>query len=209
MRALLALSNGVDAVVNFIGKLASWLFIPLMLVIFYDISQRKILEWNSDFIDSMFYLSSTKLQELEWHLHAALFLLCLGFAYLRDAHVRIELVRDRMGPRSRVWLELIGCLAFLIPYSILIIRYGGTFAERSFDTNEISAAQTGLSHRWIIKAAMPVGFTVLLAAGLSVVIKCLIYLFGPTALKPQVSYWAGTHHADLPDDVAERGPITD
>ena len=209
MRALLAFSNGIDVVVSFVGKLASWLFIPLMIVIFYDISQRKILEWNSNFIDSSFYLSSTKLQELEWHMHAVLFLLCLGLAYLKDAHVRIELLRDKMGPRSRVWLELIGCLAFLIPYTILIIRYGGTFTSRSFSMNEISAAQTGLTHRWIIKGMMPAGFLLLFAAGVSVAIKCMIYLFGPDRLKPQVSYWSGTHHADLPDDVVEHGPITD
>ena len=209
MRGLFAISKAIDTVVNFIGRAASWLFLPMMLVIAYDVSQRKILEFDSGFIDSMLYLSSTKLQELEWHLHAVLFLLCLGFAYLKDAHVRIELVRDRMGPRSRVWLELIGCLIFLIPYSILVIKNGWSFTERSYMTNEISAAQTGLTHRWIIKAILPVGFAILLAAGLSVVMKCLIFLFGPDALKPQVGYWAGTHHADSPSDLAEHGPVTD
>ena len=35
-------------------------------------------------------LGSTRLQELEWQLHTVLFTMWLGYAYLKNAHVRID-----------------------------------------------------------------------------------------------------------------------
>lgn len=207
--AAIEAAEDIDRWAVAIGKVAAFLFIPMMLVIAYDVTQRKVIEYNSAFIDSGFYFSSTKLQELEWHLHAVLFLLCLGFAYVKDAHVRIELVRDRLPPRARVWLELFGLLFFLVPYCLIIGKLGYTFAERAWDTNEVSAAQTGLSHRWIIKAFLPVGFTILGISGVAAFLKCWVYLFGPEDLRERASEYAGTHHADLPPDVVTKGPLTD
>jgi TRAP-type mannitol/chloroaromatic compound transport system permease small subunit len=202
-------ADDIERIVNAIGMVAAMLFIPMMLIIFYDISQRKILDFSGEFVNSAFYFSSTKLQELEWHLHATLFLLCLGFAYVKDAHVRIELVRDRLQPRTRVWLELIGALVFLFAYCIVIVKFGFTFTERAWSTSEVSSAQTGLSHRWIIKAMLPIGFIILGSSGVAAALRCIVYLFGPPELREASNRYAGTHHADLPDDVAQRGPITD
>ena len=190
-------TRDLDNAVSWVGRIAAWLFVPMMLVITYDITQRKLIEWDSDFITSIFYLDSTKLQELEWHLHATLFLLCLGYVYVKDAHVRIELVRDHLSNRSRVWMELVGVCLFLLTYSFLIVKFGYTFAERSWKIDEISAAQTGLTHRWIIKGMMPVGFALLYAAGLSAAFKCMVYLFGPEDLRHEVDEYAITHHADI------------
>ncbi|MFN0262536.1 TRAP transporter small permease subunit [Tepidamorphus sp. 3E244] len=190
-------TRDLDRIVVGVGRVAAWLFVPMMIIIFYDISQRKIIEWDNDFVTSVFFLDSNKLQELEWHLHATLFLLCLGYAYVKDAHVRIELVRDRMSNNARVWMELLGVCLFLLTYSFLIVKFGYTFAERSWKISEVSSAQTGLTHRWIIKGMMPIGFTFLFMAGLSAAFKCMVYLFGPKELRPEVDEYAMTHHADL------------
>jgi TRAP-type mannitol/chloroaromatic compound transport system permease small subunit len=146
---------------------------------------------------------------MEWHLHAALFLFCLGFAYVQDAHVRIELVRDRLSPPARVWLELLGALLFLFAYCVVIVKFGFSFAERPWSTSEISSAHTGLSHRWIIKALQPIGFIILGASGIAAALRCVVYLFGPEELRPRTDRYAGTHHADMPSDLRERGPVTD
>jgi len=43
---------------------------------------------------------STRIGELEWHLHAAIFSFWLGFAYIRNAHVRIDVVTSHLLPRA-------------------------------------------------------------------------------------------------------------
>ena len=111
---------------------------------------------------------------MEWHLHSAIFLLALGFAYIRNSHVRIEIVREMYPSLLKAIFEILGVLFFLIPHTLMIIYYGIDFVSRSYNLNEVSAALTGLSHRWIIKSFIPLGMLLLLLAGLSILIKNVI-----------------------------------
>jgi TRAP-type mannitol/chloroaromatic compound transport system permease small subunit len=197
---LLAESEALAAFASRIGIVASILYVPMIVIIVYDVAQRKYLDFDPGFTSTAWYrlFTSTKLQEMEWHLHAVLFLMCFAFAYVRDAHVRIELVRERLGPRVRVWIELIGCCLFLIPYCYVVVLYGQDFAQKSFAILERSASQTGLGLRFIIKSFLPAGFLLLALAGASVALKCLVYLFGPSDLRGASGYYAGTQRAVLP-----------
>ncbi len=162
---LVRLSKGLNRVLSWIGMVGAWLSIPLIGVIIFDIVTRRFL-----------VLGSTKLQEMEWHLHSGLFLLTLGFGYLHNAHVRIEVVRERFSQVLKARLEVLGILLFLVPYCALVIYFGIDFAKRSFAIGEISAALTGLSHRWIIKSFVPIGMFLLLLAGMAVLFRNLAYL---------------------------------
>ena len=181
------LTINLDRFVSSMGRMASWLAIFLMLTIIFDVVSRA---------QQITLISSTVLQELEWHFHGALFLLTLGFGYVKDAHVRIEILRDRFSPKTRVWIELLGCLLFVIPYSLIVIYWGYEFSEMSFMMGETSE-QSGLSDRWIIKGMIPVGFFLLLLTGVAIVLKCILYLFGPEHLRQHAAFIAETHHADL------------
>lgn len=167
MRALLRLSDRISDVLTLVGKAAGWLAVVLMAVIVFDVVGRRF-----------FATGSTKLQDLEWHLHGAMFLLAFAFAYLRDAHVRIELLRERWHPRRRAWIEAAGILVFLLPYCALVIWFGIDFAERAFLRGEGSIGGMGLSYRWIIKAMLPLGFALLALAGLAVLVRLAAVLTG-------------------------------
>ncbi len=188
MEALLKISDSMDNVVTRAGKLASLLAIPLMFVIIYDVIQRKFGGQGS-----------IKLQELEWHLHTGLFMLCFGYGYVRDSHVRIELIRDNLRPRTRAIIEMIGGILCVLPFCALVIYFGFDFVARSYDSHEVSDAATGLTHRWIIKSTIPIGFGLLAMAGISIFLKCFVFVFGPTDLHKRAGYYVGTHHADLGD----------
>lgn len=196
-------SDALATFVSGVGMAAAMLYVPMMIIIVYDVLQRKYLDINPAFTRTEWYrvFTSTRLQEMEWHLHAVLFLMCLAFAYVRDAHVRIELVRERMGPRTRVWIELFGCLVFLVPYCYVVVLYGTEFAQRAFSIMERSSAQTGLELRFIIKGFLPLGFTLLALAGASVALKCIVYLFGPPGLRGASGYYAGIHHPGIDDEA--------
>lgn len=190
---LLNESNTLAHLCERLGVAAAMLFVPMMLIIVYDVLQRKYLGWNPAFTDTDWYktFTSTKIQEMQWHLHAVLFLMCFGFAYVRDAHVRIELVRDGLRPRTRAWIELMGTLLFMLPYCFVVIEYGIGFAMRAYEMGEKSSAQTGLEYRFIIKSFLPFGFAILAMAALSVAQKCIVFLFGPERLRMQAGTDAG------------------
>ena len=165
--SLLMVSKTITKILTKIGMIGAWLSIPLIGIIIFDIITRRFL-----------VLGSTKLQEMEWHLHTMIFLLALGFAYTRNAHVRIEVVREKFSLEVKSWLEILGCVLFLIPYTIMIIYFGLDFVERSFNLNEVSSALTGLSHRWIIKSFVPVGMILLWLGGCAVLLRNIAFIIG-------------------------------
>lgn len=194
--ALFRLSRWLDALVVFCGKAGAWLFIPLMLVILVDVITRRAegapwssliwvqdgLLWVKHGMEQGLGLSSTKLQELEWHLHTAIFALCFGFAYIANAHVRVDLVREKLKPRTQQWIELVGALLLMIPYCGLLFFIFAEYAANSFDQGEGSAALTGLPHRWIIKSFLPIGLAVAALSAIAVLIRRLLVLFAAPAL---------------------------
>ena len=163
----LVISQKITYLLTKIGMIGAWLTIPLIGIIIFDIITRRFL-----------VLGSTKLQEMEWHLHTMIFFLALGFAYTRNAHVRIEVVREKFSLELKSWLEVTGCVLFLIPYTIMIIYFGLDFVERSFALNEVSSALTGLSHRWIIKSFVPIGMVLLWLGGCAVLLRNIAFLIG-------------------------------
>lgn len=175
MELLTRVSEGLDRVIVKIGKIAAWAGLALILVTIFDVVTRRF-----------FVLGSTKLQEAEWHFHVILFALCLGYTYLKDAHVRIDLVREKLGERTQWWIEVAGCLLFLLPFCAMVVWYGINFTERSYATSEISASATGLTHRWLIKAVIPIGFTILGLAGIAILLRKIVELFGPEDLRRKV-----------------------
>jgi len=166
-KTLLNISSKLENILVGVGKLGAWLSLPLIAIIIFDIISRKF-----------FVLGSTKLQEMEWHLHAALFLLALGYAYLKNSHVRIEVIREGFSTKLKAILEVIGVVLFILPYTGLIIWFGIDFVSRSYGMNEVSSALTGLSHRWIIKSFVPMGMAFLWLAGISVLLRNISYLIG-------------------------------
>jgi TRAP-type mannitol/chloroaromatic compound transport system permease small subunit len=178
MRSFLAYARLVERVLIRIGMAAGWLFVLNALVICVDVVTRK-------FGYQIPGLGSTRLQELEWHLHMTLFMLWIGAAYLRNAHVRIDLAVAHTAPRTRAWIELFGLLVFAVPFCLVLLNYGADFAWRSWLANEGSESATGLPARWIAKAILEFGLLLLLAAVSAVLARLVVYLFGPPALRDE------------------------
>lgn len=175
MGFLAKLADLLGHIVTGVGKAVTWLAFALIAVIMFDVITRRF-----------FVLGSTKLQELEWHIHTVLFMFCVGFAYVADAHVRIDLLRERFSARTRCWVEFLGCLLFAIPYTGLLFYLSIDFAYASFVQGEVSSAGTGLPHRWIIKTLLSVGFVLLLLGSLCVMLRNAVVLFGAPALAERV-----------------------
>jgi len=187
MRGLVSVSNALERIVVWIGQTSAWVILALIAVIMFDVITRKIF-WTQQLILNSWasqYLSSTKLQEWEWHLHTVLFLLAMGYAYSMNAHVRVDLVREKLTIKTQVWIELLGCLLFLIPYSILVFYFAWSFVVQAWVSNEASAAMTGLGHRWIIKSFLLAGMGLAFMAGVSSLIRQIIWLYAPE-LRPTI-----------------------
>lgn len=178
MESLLAVSRGIDRLLQVIASIFGWLFLALVVVICWDVITRKMGFQLPGF-------GSTPIQELEWHLHGMLFLFWLGYAYVRNVHVRIDVFTGHLPWRRQAWLEIFGIVVFAIPYCALATYYSWSFVVVSYLQNESSDAPNGLTSRWIIKGCLFLGLVLLDLAVASVLLRKLVGLFGPSRLAAQ------------------------
>ena len=176
----LRLSERLRRLVDVIGRFGSWFMVPLVLITVFDLGLRKTGEfqlWLVENVSGIF--GSTLLQELEWHTHTVLFTLVLGYGYIWNSHVRVDLIRENLKFRTKAWLELLGLSFFLIPYLSVLAYFAYVYAYDAWAIGEISASMVGLSHRWIIKSFLFAGIVMAIVAGVSVWLQIVIALFGP------------------------------
>jgi len=154
------LSYWLDRISKYAGLIAAVLVVALSLLVAYDAVMRYL-----------FSAGSTALQELEWHLYDAVFLLGLSYALKHDKHVRVDIFFERYSADTRALIQILSMLLLVIPFALLMIVYSYDMALQSYLQNEVSADSGGLGARWIIKSAVILGFVLLLIQALSEVLK--------------------------------------
>ncbi len=119
-------------------------------------------------------------QELECHLFALIVLVAGGYTLREDGHVRVDIVyRSRwVGDRGRAWIDLLGIFLFLMPFCLLVIWASMPFVAQSFSLGEGSPDPGGLPYRFLLKAAIPVGFMFLLLQGFAMAVRSVQRLRG-------------------------------
>jgi len=127
---------------------------------------------------NFFFVPSTALQELEWHFFFAIVFLTLGGALLADRHVRVDVLRQRLPDRARASIEIVGFFVALLPFCLAVTYFGSIAAWDSYWVGERSRAGMGLPRRWIIKAVIPFGSSLLLLAGMVVTARNVALLGG-------------------------------
>jgi TRAP-type mannitol/chloroaromatic compound transport system permease small subunit len=168
MNALLAMSEGSRRMLEVIARASGWLLVVMALVTCFDVLARK----------ASLPVPLTKLQELEWHFHAALFSLWMGYGYTINAHPRVDSFTEGLTFRRKAWIELAGCLLFALPYVALVAYHSVDFVASSYALGEASESVVGLSHRWIIKAVYAAGLWLVVLGILSVLARLIVFLFG-------------------------------
>lgn len=166
MHFLLKLSGWIDDLNTSIGKLITWLVLVIVLVSAGNAVMRKL-----------FSLGSNAWLELQWYLFGAIFLLASGFTFLRNEHVRVDVLSQKLSQKAQIGIEIFGVLFFLLPAAVLVFWLSIPFFWESYITHELSSNTDGLI-RWPAKLLLPAGFGLLILAGVSHLIKCVGFLRG-------------------------------
>ena len=161
-----AFSNAVDPFITRIGNGVSWIWVVLLGVIVINVFMRYALgEGRIEF------------EEIQWHLYSIGFMLGLGYAVVHDAHIRVDIVHERLSPLTRAWIDLYGILLLVLPFTVLMLIYAVPFIADSFVTSETSPSPGGLPYRWLIKSMLFIGFALLGLAAVSRLTRLWAYLF--------------------------------
>jgi TRAP-type mannitol/chloroaromatic compound transport system permease small subunit len=181
---LLRTSERLRSFVEFVGRWGAVFILPLVFVTMCDVFLRKIGGMQVFLVETFGRpFESTVIQEMEWHFHTALFTLVLGYGLVRNRHVRVDLVREKLSFRKQAWIEFLGLTFFMIPYCLIVGYFATGFAWDSFLVSEKSASTVGLSYRWVIKSILVFGLFTALVAGIAVWLQTVLVLFGPKELR--------------------------
>lgn len=167
---MLTLAHILDRACVWAARVAGLLLLVLTGVIIYDVIGRQF-----------FNTGSVALQELQWHLHGAIVMLGFGYAYTRDAHVRIDLLHQGFPERRKLALEVAGIALLLTPFLLVVIWFGAEFAHRAFQRGEGSSGGLGLGHRWVVKSLVPLSAVMALCGAWAVALRAVATLRGRAA----------------------------
>lgn len=157
-----------------IGVAVSWLTTVLVAVVCYDVFTRYLLK-----------SSLVAIQELQWHLFAVIFLIGAAYTLKHGKHVRVDVFYNRFPAKTRAWVDFVGSLVFLLPFCLVVIWCSHPFVINAFIIGEGSPDPGGLPARFILKAAIPVGFLLLALQGLALAFGSLLRITGSEASDPE------------------------
>jgi TRAP-type mannitol/chloroaromatic compound transport system permease small subunit len=157
----------IDTINENVGYAVGWVTFLLVVVVTFDVIMRYV-----------FNMSFVFIQELEWHLFGIIFLVGAGYTLLHNAHVRVDIFYQRLNPRWQAIVNLLGTILFLFPGCYLVIDTSWNFVENSFAVREGSPDPGGIPARYILKSAIPIGFSLIALQGVSLLIKSVLTLTG-------------------------------
>jgi len=101
----------IDGFVDRVGRIGSWLILGVVATLFLQIPMREFVHYGHREVNDFGQI-----------LHATVFMIGVGYAMRWDGHVRVDVFRHRMRPRTRAAIELIGILLFLVPWLVIVTR---------------------------------------------------------------------------------------
>ena len=153
MQFLLRLSRGMDAISDWVGRILIWALFATVIVSAANAIVRKV-----------FSVGSNAWLEVQWYLFAAVFLLGAGYAFLHNAHVRIDFISGRLSARTRNIIDIVGIVAFLAPLAWILLQLSWPLFVNAWQSGEMSQNAGGLI-RWPVLALVPLGMVLLLGPG--------------------------------------------
>ncbi|NKB23885.1 MAG: TRAP transporter small permease subunit [Kiritimatiellae bacterium] len=157
-----------------IGHIVCWLTLFMVLVGTFNAIARYL----GKFIHAN--LSSNAYLEIQWYLFSIIFLLGAASTFRKNGHVRVDVFYERLSERGKAWIDLLGTVFFLIPFSVFMIWASWGTVHDSWMIKEASPDPGGLP-RYPIKTCIPIGFLLLILQGLLYGVKKWRFLFRQNA----------------------------
>lgn len=157
---MLFIQRVLKKTLDILGVICSFLVFLMLLNVFYDVLMRYL-----------FNDVSIAMQELEWHLFAAMFMFGIAYTLKEDGHVRVDIIYSQLSDRYRAIVNIVSCTCFIIPLGCLLLYFGWGYTLDAYEIGEGSADPGGLPYRFIIRGVIPLSSCFLLLSALYVLIE--------------------------------------
>ena len=153
------------------GHAVAWLTLLMVIVTFSVV----VLRYGFD-------LGSIAMQESVIYLHALNFMLGTAYTLKHDAHVRVDIFYQKMGPRGQAWVDLFGTLMLLLPMCGFIGWSSWEYVAAAWSVREASGEAGGLPFVYLLKSTLLLMPALLIIQGVVIIINSLLILQGKPVL---------------------------
>lgn len=179
MPLLLRLARGIDRLNDTVYAGIRWLTLAMIVVGAFNALARYLTRYTG------VSLSSNALFDIQWYMFSVIFLLGAAYGLRREVHVRVDVAYARFGPRGRSWVDLIGTVLFVVPFSLMMLWTSWPAVRNSWAVREGSPDPGGLA-RYPIKTLLLICFSLLLLQALSQIVTKVALLTGhDTGTEPE------------------------
>jgi len=155
----------IDKVSDWVGKIACWIIVPLVLGTVYDVFMRYV-----------FQAPTKWAYEMTWMEYGALFMLGGAYGLLHKIHVRVDVLFKQYPERVKLWFDAVLYVVVFLPLFAILIKSSSSFAAEACMIWEVSAISYWQPYIWPIKTLMPVVFILMFLQAISELIKIVIQL---------------------------------
>jgi TRAP-type mannitol/chloroaromatic compound transport system permease small subunit len=125
-----------------------------------------------------FGTSFIMMQEGVIYIHAVLFMLAIGYTFLVDQHVRVDVFYAGWSARRRAAVDLVAVLVGVLPFCALVLWASGGYVAVSWRFSEGPMAVGGLPFTPFLKSMIPAMAVLLALQSVSIAIRCVAVLLG-------------------------------
>ncbi|PWS34112.1 C4-dicarboxylate ABC transporter permease [Falsiroseomonas bella] len=118
------------------------------------------------------------MQESVIYLHATLFMLAIGYTYLVDQHVRVDVLYAGWSMRKKAAVDLVSIVVAVLPFCALVVWGSWGYAAASWRQDEGPMAYGGVPLVPALKSLIPLMAILLAAQAVSIAIRCIAVLTG-------------------------------
>ena len=154
--------KATERFIDVVGRATSWLALAIVVLMATNVVLRYLFSYGSVWS-----------QELEWHLLAPLILFAIAWAMQKGEHVRVDVAYTHFSARNKALVNIVSavlCLAI----AVLVVYLSLKYVQQSYVIDEKSSDPGGLTHRWVLKALIPLGFVLLALQSVAEIAKGVI-----------------------------------
>ena len=159
--AFYSIIRAIDRFTDATGKLVSLAMLFLVVSISYECFSRYLFNAPTIWVYDTSYM-----------VNGSAFMLGCGYALLKGAHVRTDMLWDKFSEQKKGWIDLIAYVLLFYPTLITLMVISIDDAWYAVQINELSEQTPWRPVMWPFRASVPLAALLLMIQGVSESLKC-------------------------------------
>lgn len=152
----------IDRISSWSGRLTSWLIIPMVLSLVYEVVARYFFNAPTTWAYDMTYMT-----------YGAFFMLGAAYTLHRDGHIRTDTFYGKWSPRRQGIVDAVGYLVFFFPPLIALFWVSSDFFWSSFLRGERVVSSPWMPVIYPLKFVIPFSCALLILQGVAEFLRSL------------------------------------